>query len=127
MGEQPMREPTEQEWDRRIRKHVEQTRDAPSFSVSDDARLLRNPFHPGEHIRDRFAPGMTVGEAAAALGVSRGRLSRIVNGHCGVSAEFALKLEKQGWGTADFWVGLQSNYDLAQIRKRRKQPRPKAA
>ena len=122
-----MREPTEQEWNRRIRERVEQTRDAPSFSVSGDARLRRNPFHPGEHIRDRFEEGMTVGEAAAALGVSRGRLSRIVNGRCGVSAEFALKLEKQGWGTADFWVGLQSNYDLAQVRKQRKQPRPKAA
>ncbi len=62
-----MREPTEQKWNRRIRERVEQTRDAPIFSVSGDARLRRNPFHPGEHIRGRFEKGMTVGEAAAVL------------------------------------------------------------
>ncbi len=122
-----MREPTEEEWNRRILEHMEQTENAPGLSVAGDAWLRLNPFHPGEHIQDRFEEDMTVGEAAAALGVSRAHLSRVVNGCGGVSPALALKLEKQGWGTADFWVRLQGDYDLAQARKRRKQPKPKAA
>ena len=33
----------------------------------------------------------------------------------------ALRLEKMGWGTADGWMSLQTNYDLAQVRARTKE------
>ena len=44
-------------------------------------------------------------------------LSRVINGHAGISPEMALRFEKMGWGTAESWVRLQTAYDLAQARK----------
>ena len=52
------------------------------------------------------------------LGVARHTLSRLVNGHAGISAEMAIRLEKAGWSNAEFWMRLQAAYDLAQARKR---------
>jgi antitoxin HigA-1 len=77
-----------------------------------------NPPHPGEIIReDCLVPlGLTVTAAAEWLGVSRQSLSELLNGHNGVSAEMAIRLEKAGWGTARTWLGAQVAYDLAQAR-----------
>ena len=61
---------------------------------------------------------MTVTEAAQALGVARHTLSRVLNGHAGISAEMAIRLEKAGWSNADHWMRLQAAYDLAQARLR---------
>ncbi len=90
-----------------------------------DAWLRRNPPQPGRFIRTGYLEGndydyagMTLGEAARKLGVSRATLSRVVNGHTGISAEMALKLEEAGWGTADSWMQTQANYELTQARKR---------
>ena len=61
-----------------------------------------DPPHPGEILREGcLAPlGLTVTEAAKGLDVSRGRLSDLLNGHGGISAEMALRLERTGLGTA---------------------------
>ena len=56
-------------------------------------------------------------EAATILGVARHTLSRVVNGHAAISAEMAIRLEKAGWSSADFWVRRQAAYELAQARK----------
>jgi len=79
-----------------------------------------NPPHPGEMIReDGLAPlGLTVTEAAKGLDVSRGHLSDLLNGHGGISAEMALRLERAGWGTAESWLRNQLSYDLWQARQR---------
>lgn len=75
--------------------------------------------HPGETIKydclDEL--GLSVTEAAKALGVTRNTLSRIINGHAGISAEMAIRLEKAGWSNADTWLRLQAAYDLAEARK----------
>ena len=78
-----------------------------------------NPPHPGRSIRDNcLAPlGLSVTEAARVLGVARHSLSRVLNGHAAVSVEMAIRLEKVGWSTAEFWLRRQTAYDLARARK----------
>ena len=53
--------------------------------------MLFNPSHPGEVLKD-YLGGMTVKEAARHLGVTRSNLSRILNGHAGISAAMSVRL-----------------------------------
>jgi addiction module HigA family antidote len=75
---------------------------------------MHNPPHPGEIIReDCLEPlRLSVTAAAKGLGISRGSLSELLNGHNGVSAEMAIRLEKAGWSTAETWLRMQLTYDL---------------
>ena len=90
-----------------------------------DAWMRRHPPHPGSHIYHGYLEavegvneGMGVGAAARKLGVSRETLSRVLNGRGPITVAMALKLEAVGWGAADWWLGLQTRYDLAQERNR---------
>ena len=75
------------------------------------------PTHPGVSIRDGCLEGrLTVTEAARMLGVARHTLSRVLNGHAGISPEMAIRLENVGWSNAEFWMRRQAAYDLAQAR-----------
>lgn len=80
---------------------------------------MKNPPHPGHTIKDACLDplGLSVTEAARALGIARHTLSRVLNGHAGVSPEMAIRLEKAGWSNADHWLRLQMAYDLAQARR----------
>ena len=80
---------------------------------------MKNPPHPGRSIRENCLEplGLSVTEAADVLGVARHTLSRVLNGHAGISPEMAIRLEKAGWSSADFWMRRQMSYDLAQARK----------
>jgi len=62
------------------------------------------------------AAGLNVTDAARALGVARHTLSRVLNGHAGISPEMAIRLEKLGWSNADHWLKLQMQHDLAKAR-----------
>lgn len=79
---------------------------------------MHNPPHPGETLRDDVLPalGLTVTDAAQQLGVTRAALSRVLNGHAGISPEMALRLERwlgvNNGGRAGVWLGMQSAYDL---------------
>ena len=64
---------------------------------------------------------MSVAEFAKALGVTRQQLYRVINGDCGITPEMAMRLELVVGGSADFWLRLQMNYDLAQVRHRASQ------
>lgn len=81
---------------------------------------MHNPPHPGLTWRDDVLPalGLTVTEAAQALGVTRPALSRVLNGSAAVSPEMALRLERwlgvEHGGRADVWLGMQSAHDLWQ-------------
>ncbi len=81
---------------------------------------MMNPPHPGRSIRENcLAPlELSVTEAARELGVARHTLSRILNGHAGISPEMAIRLERAGWSSAEFWLRRQTAYDLARARRR---------
>lgn len=72
------------------------------------------PTHPGDILkRDVLEPlGMSQNELARALGVNRRRISEIVNGKRQVTADTALRLGKYLGMSAEFWLGLQADYDL---------------
>ena len=80
---------------------------------------MKNPPHPGRSIKEKCLEplGVSVTEAARALGVARHTLSRVVNGHAGISPEMAIRLEKAGWSNAEFWLRRQTSHDLAQARR----------
>ena len=84
--------------------------------------VMFNPPHPGRHVRETCIEplGLSVTETAKALGVTRQTLNNLVNERSGLSPEMAVRLEKMGWGTAEGWLRLQMNYDLAEVRRREK-------
>lgn len=88
--------------------------------------MMKNPPHPGTVVlRECIEPsGLTITEAAAALGVTRPGLSELVNGKRGISAEMAVRLEKIGWGSAESWLVQQAQYDLAHVRRSRIRVKP---
>ncbi len=73
--------------------------------------IMKNHPHPGEILReDVLVPlNIDVTDAAQRLGMARSTLSRIVNGHSGISVDLAIRLERAGVGTARSWLALQSN------------------
>ena len=79
---------------------------------------MKNPTHPGRSIKENCLEplGLSVAEAARVLGVARHTLSRVLNGHAAVSPEMAIRLEKAGWSSAEFWLRRQTSYNLAQAR-----------
>ena len=80
---------------------------------------MKNPPHPGRGLRDDIAAlGLTVAEAAEALGVTRQQLYNVINGKSAITPEMAIRLEKGVGSTAEAWIRLQSAYDLAQARLR---------
>ncbi|MBI4525312.1 MAG: HigA family addiction module antidote protein [Deltaproteobacteria bacterium] len=83
--------------------------------------LMHNPPHPGEVLRKLCLEplGLTVTEAAKALGVSRKTLSGILNGRAGISPEMAVRLSIAFNTTAEGWLAQQTQYDLWQAERRR--------
>jgi addiction module HigA family antidote len=80
---------------------------------------MKNPPHPGRSIKDDIeALGLSVAEASQGLGVTRQQLYRVIRGDSAITPEMALRLEKAIGGTADTWLRMQVNYDLAQVRAR---------
>lgn len=80
-----------------------------------------NPPHPGEVLQE-WLSGVSTTQAAAALGVTRVHLSRILHGHAGVTADMALRLSQALDTSAELWLGLQTAFDLWQAEQR---PRPR--
>jgi len=77
-------------------------------------------IHPGEHIADELAErGMTAAELAVAMGVDAGRVSRLVNGQVSVTGDTAIRLADAFGTSAEFWMRLQGDYDLARAREAR--------
>ena len=60
--------------------------------------------------------GLTITDAAEALGVTRNTLSELVNGKRGISPEMAVRLSKVFGGTEDGWLVQQAPYEFAQVR-----------
>ncbi len=73
-----------------------------------------NPPHPGAVLwgLDMEPAGLTINAVAERLGVDRKTISRIINGHAGITAEMAILLSKAFNTTPDLWLNMQRNYDL---------------
>lgn len=82
---------------------------------------MHNPPHPGEVLKSLCLEplGLTVTDAAKALGVSRKTLSSIVNGRMGISPEMAVRLSLAFDTTAESWLRQQVQYDLWRAEKKR--------
>jgi len=80
---------------------------------------MKNPPHPGRIVRQECieALGLTVTEAARALGVTRQALNNLVNLKAGISPEMAIRLSKAFGSSPEVWLGMQMAYDLAQLEK----------
>jgi len=81
----------------------------------------RPPTHPGEMLLEEFLKPLGVSQSAFAirLGVSFPRLNEIVRGKRGVTPDTALRLAQVTGMTADFWLGLQQDWDLWHALRRR--------
>ncbi len=79
-------------------------------------RLPKNrpPTHPGEMLFEEFIKplNITQREAAQCLGVSYPRLNEIIKGRRRVTPDTALRLSQVFGMSADFWLGLQQDWDL---------------
>jgi addiction module HigA family antidote len=83
---------------------------------------MHNPSHPGEVLKDGWPEGVTVTDAAQQLGITRATLSRILNGHAGITADMALRLQSWMGIKAEMWLRLQAAHDLW-IAERKPRPR----
>ena len=72
------------------------------------------PVHPGEVLRDEFLKPMelSVYRLAREIGVSRPRLNDVVLGRRAVTIDTALRLGRYFGTTPEFWLNLQTRYDL---------------
>lgn len=84
---------------------------------------MHNPPHPGLVLRE-YLGGKSVSTAAAQLHVTRVTLSRVLNARAGISASMALRLAAALGTSAEFWMNMQTQYDLWRARRSR-QPKVK--
>lgn len=73
-----------------------------------------DPIHPGEVLMEDFIEGfgITQNKLAVSIGVPPRRINEIVHGKRGITADTALRLGKLFGTTAQFWLNLQTLYDL---------------
>ncbi len=76
-----------------------------------DPRLL---IHPGEILKEEFLVpfGLSANRLAKAIGVPTNRITEIVNGTRGITGETAVLLGHAFGTTPEFWLNLQSRYEL---------------
>ena len=76
-------------------------------------KVERKPSHAGEILKTGFIEQyeLQVETVADLLGITRGHLSRIINGHSPITPDIAIKLEVLTHTPASQWLALQSDYD----------------
>ena len=79
-----------------------------------------DPSHPGEAIRMLCLDdcGLTVAQAAAHMAVAEQELADVCASEAPMTADLAIRVELAFGGSAQMWLALQANYDLAQARER---------
>jgi antitoxin HigA-1 len=71
------------------------------------------PIHPGELLRDELAEiDTSLNELARALRVPMNRISALVNGKRSITADTAMRLARYFGTSSQYWLNLQSAYDL---------------
>lgn len=81
--------------------------------------MIKHPVHPGKIVKHDCieALGLSVTKAAAALGVTRPTLSKVINGRAAVSPEMAIRLSKAFGSRPETWLKMQWAFDLAQAER----------
>ncbi|HLA41235.1 MAG TPA: HigA family addiction module antitoxin [Candidatus Glassbacteria bacterium] len=81
-------------------------------------RARTYPVHPGEILKEEFLVplGISQNGLGRSLKVSPRRINEIVNGKRQITADTALRLSRYFGNSAEFWVNLQSRYDLETAR-----------
>jgi antitoxin HigA-1 len=75
--------------------------------------MARNAIHPGEHLAEELsALEMSAAELARQLGVPTNRITEILNGRRAITGDTALRLAHFFGTTAEFWLNLQSLYEI---------------
>jgi len=84
------------------------------------AKKLLDPITPGEILREDFMEplGISINQLSRDLSVPPNRISEIVNGKRSITADTALRLQRYFGIEAQFWLNLQTEYDL-RIMKRK--------
>ena len=76
-------------------------------------------IHPGEHLAEELKElGMSAAELARQLGVPTNRVTEILNGRRAITGDTALRLAHFFGTTAEFWLNLQSLYELRVAQKK---------
>ena len=89
---------------------------------------MHKPLHPGEIVKDALCneeTGLTVTEAATKLCVQRTTLSRLFNGHAGISPEMAMRLAMLLGTSIEMWLNIQRDYDIWIVQHTKPKPRIK--
>jgi addiction module HigA family antidote len=73
-----------------------------------------SPVHPGEVLREEFIKpiGISQNRLAIDIGVDAGRINEIVLGKRAITADTALRLSGFFGNSPQYWMGLQTQYDL---------------
>ena len=81
---------------------------------------LKTPAHPGGFVKHEVLQplGLSVTEAAEALGVTRSALSALLNERAHLSPEMAIRIEKAFGVPMETLMRMQNSYDIAQARRR---------
>jgi addiction module HigA family antidote len=81
--------------------------------------MARTAIHPGEHLAEELsALQMSAAELARQLGVPTNRITEILNGRRAITGDTALRLAHFFGTSAEFWLNLQSLYELRLAEKR---------
>lgn len=83
--------------------------------------MIYEPLHPGEIVKDALftETDLTVSLAAKKLKVDRTTLSRLLNGHSGISPDMAYRLSLLFDTSAEMWMNIQRDYELWQVQQKR--------
>jgi len=80
--------------------------------------MARTPIHPGEHLAEELNElRMSAAELARQIDVPVNRITSILNAERGVTADTALRLGHWFGTTAEFWLNLQTLYELRLARQ----------
>ena len=81
---------------------------------------LLDPITPGEILREDFMEplNISINQLARDLSVPPNRISEIVNGKRSISADTALRLQRYFGVEAQFWLNLQTEYDLRMMKRK---------
>jgi antitoxin HigA-1 len=89
-----------------------------SITTSDEA--MTPAVHPGRLLRRELqARELSANRVSLDLGVPSGRITNILNGRRAITADTAVRLGRYFGNSAQFWLNLQSQYDIAIVEKER--------